>query len=364
MSEQRRIKISAGPKNRTTREARLRLVAISISLGVGALLMGAKFLAWSLTDSSAILSDALESIINVVAAGFAVLTIVVANRPPDQEHPYGHGKMEYFSAGFEGSLIILAALTIIAEAWGKIFHPQPLGHLGVGLLITAGAGAVNLVMGVAIIGVGKKTRSLALTADGKHLLTDVWTSGGVVVGLALTMLTGWTWLDGAVACMVAANILFAGVSVVREAFGGLMNQTDPEVLHAICEALTRHRSDHWIDVHKLRAWRSGSMAYADFHLVLPSEWSFKQAHDEATRVEEVLMEEVPGLAGVMIHPDPCDEELCPECDRDPCEVRQELCTSKRIWDRETATYGIFEDSVEKKEGETITADAGRKDRQP
>jgi divalent metal cation (Fe/Co/Zn/Cd) transporter len=158
------------------------------------------------------------------------------------------------------------------------------------------------------------------------------------------MLTGWAWLDGLVACLVAVNILFTGVGVVREAFGGLMNRTDPEVLRAICETLTRHRSDHWIDVHKLRAWRSGPMAYADFHMALPSDWSFKEAHDEVTRVEKVLLEETPDLAGVMIHADPCSDDLCPECDRDPCDIRQEPCSIKRIWDNKTASYGIFEDS--------------------
>ncbi|MFW5837596.1 MAG: cation diffusion facilitator family transporter, partial [Desulfovibrionaceae bacterium] len=188
-------------------DSRTRIIAISASLAVGSALMAAKFFAWGITDSSAILSDALESIINVVAAAFALISIIVANRPPDQDHPYGHGKMEYFSAGFEGSLIILAAVLIFFEAWDKIIHPEQLHELGLGLLITAGAGGVNLAMGLVLMAVGKKTRSLALVADGKHLITDVWTSAGVVVGLGLTMFTNWLWLDGVVACLVAVNIL-------------------------------------------------------------------------------------------------------------------------------------------------------------
>jgi cation diffusion facilitator family transporter len=325
------------------RASRARIIAISASLAVGAALMAVKFLAWSLTDSSAILSDALESIINVVAAGFALLTIIVANRPPDEDHPYGHGKMEYFSAGFEGSLIILAAAAIFVEAWDKIFHPVPLDRLDLGLLITAGAGAVNLAMGLALKAVGKKTRSMALVADGKHLITDVWTSAGVVIGLGLTMLTGWERLDGIVACAVAVNILVMGVGIVREAFAGLMDKTDPEVLRGICDVLTRHRSKKWIDVHRLRAWRSGPTAHADFHLVLPRDMSFHEVHEEVERVEAVLKDELEDLADVLIHPDPCDETMCPECDRDPCGWRKSPCREQRIWDPEKATYGIGKD---------------------
>ena len=197
-----------------------RLPAILISFVVGLLLMGVKFYAYRLTGSSAILSDALESIINVVASGFAIASILIASKPPDADHPYGHGKVEYFSAGFEGALIILAAFGIFRTALPRILNPQPLPYLSEGLLILLAAGLVNLLLGVGLIRVARKTDSLVLMADGKHILTDVYTSGGVVIGLWLVSLTGYYWLDGAIACAVGLNILVTGGMLVRQSIAG------------------------------------------------------------------------------------------------------------------------------------------------
>ncbi|MFA5111599.1 MAG: cation diffusion facilitator family transporter, partial [Desulfobaccales bacterium] len=186
------------------------LLAISASLFIGAGLMAVKFLAFYLTDSAAILSDALESIINVVAAGFALASIIIAAKSPDPTHPYGHGKVEFFSAGFEGALIVLAALGIFYEAWPRLFHPQAIPRLEKGMLLILGAALVNLVLGAILVMVGRRTKSIVLVADGRHVLTDVYTTGGVLVALVGASFTGWNWLDGAVACLVPLNILATG----------------------------------------------------------------------------------------------------------------------------------------------------------
>jgi cation diffusion facilitator family transporter len=190
--------------------------------------MTVKFVAYFLTDSTAILSDALESIINVVASGFALYSIYLSNQPPDTSHPYGHGKIEYFSVGFEGALIILAAVAILYKAIPAFFYPRMLAQLGLGIFLLLGTSAVNLVLGLFLIRTGRQTRSMPLEADGKHLLTDVYTSVGVVGGLVLVKLTGWQGWDPLAACAVAINIIFTGWRLVKESFGRLMDEADPD----------------------------------------------------------------------------------------------------------------------------------------
>jgi cation diffusion facilitator family transporter len=269
---------------------RLRLVAISLSLLVGASLMGIKFYAYRITHSSAILSDALESIINVVASAFALGSILFAAKPPDESHPYGHGKIEYFSAGFEGALIVLAALGIFKTGVSHILQPREMPQLQIGLLLILGAGLVNLILGVGLVRIGKRTASLALVADGKHVLTDVYTSAGVFLGLFLVHYTAWYWLDGTVACLVGLHILISGGKLVRQAFAGLMHATDPDLLKEISSLLDEHRKDVWIDIHQLRAWRSGSIVHIDFHLILPGDYSLEQAHAEAKQLEKIIQD--------------------------------------------------------------------------
>lgn len=313
-----------------------RITAISVSLGVGLTLMAVKFWAYYLTGSTAILSDALESIINVVAAGFALVSVVVAAKPPDKEHPYGHGKMEFFSAGFEGSLIVLAAVTILYEGARKIIAPSEIPELGTGLILISAASAVNLLLGAALVKIGRGVESRAVEADGKHLLTDVYTSIGVIAGLGLVKLTGWLWLDGATACAVALNILWMGLSIVRRSFAGLMDESDPELLERISGILSRNRRPGWIDVHKLRAWQSGDLVHIDFHLLLPRDVSFEEAHDEIESAQNLLREEFDGRADVIVHGDPCDPEDCPACDRDPCNWRAAPMRFRKIWNGDSA----------------------------
>jgi cation diffusion facilitator family transporter len=302
---------------------RARLPAILISFVVGAVLMGVKFYAYRLTGSSAILSDALESIINVVASGFAIASILIAAKPPDADHPYGHGKVEYFSAGFEGALIILAAFGIFRVGVPRLLHPQPLPHLSDGLLLLLAAGLVNLVLGVGLIRVGRKTDSLVLIADGKHLLTDVYTSAGVLAGLWLAALTGYYRLDGIIACAVGLNILATGGKLVRESVGGLMDRSSPELVDELVMLVQRHRKPNWIDVHELRNWRSGARVYMDFHLILPRYLTLEEAHAEGRELEGIIRNHFRQTAEVMIHLDPCIDGDCPVCAEAGCDYRKE-----------------------------------------
>lgn len=314
-------------------EQKQRLTIMILSVAVSAILMALKFYAYWLTDSAAILSDALESIINVVASGFALGSIIVAARPPDTSHPYGHGKIEYFSAGFEGALIIVAAGGIIWEALPAIWLPRALPGLGVGLLILLGTAVANLILGMALIRTGRRTRSTAISADGRHILTDVYTTGGVLIGLFLVRQTGWYFLDGAIACLVALNILFIGTRLVRESISRLMDASDPALLDQIAGVITEHRKPVWINIHRLRAWRSGDRIIADLHLILPRDLSLDEAHRETMEIEQMLRTHVPGMGEALVHAEPCIAPECPICSNDPCDIRMEPATEQRVWHR-------------------------------
>lgn len=336
-----------------------RVQAISLSFLIALALMAAKFYAYAITGSSAVLSDALESIINVVASAFALWSILLAAKPPDESHLYGHGKIEYFSAGFEGALIILAALGIFQTAMYQILSPRPLPNLDYGLLVLLSAALVNCLTGLALIRTGKRTKSLVLVADGKHLMTDVYTSVGVVAGLLLVRQTGWLWLDGLTACVVGANIVFMGWRLVRESFAGLMNETDPKLLEEICDILVKNRKDIWIDVHKLRTWKSGSRLHMDFHLILPRDLTLEAGHSEVKELEGIFKAHFGDQTDVLIHADPCIEPECPVCSFDPCDIRLKDTQHQGIWRREemisearVAERGIIEENgLERQEHE-------------
>lgn len=320
-----------------TRRVRTRQGVMAVALGVSVLLTGGKFYAYYLTGSAAILSDALESIINVVAAGFALFSVILAAKSPDPSHPYGHGKIEYLAAGFEGALIILAALGIIATALPQLLSPRELPRLELGLLFVAGVTLVNLVMGLILIHYGRRTHSLVLVADGQHLLTDVYTSVGVLAGLGLLHLTGLLWLDGVVALLVAANILYTGGKLLRQAVGGLLDESDPALLERLVQVLSEHRKDLWIDVHRLRARRAGDRVLLDFHLTLPRDLSLEEAHHEVKELERIFGEAFDGQADLLIHLDPCTQPVCPVCGHDPCSIRTHEARARSLWQRQTVT---------------------------
>lgn len=329
---------------------KLKITSACISLFIGAVLMGVKFYLYRLTHSSAILSDALESIINVVASGFALVSILIAAKPPDESHPYGHGKIEYFSAGFEGALIVLAAVGIFLAGLPRVFHPGDLPHLQSTLFILFAISMVNLGLGLGLVRVGKRTASLALEADGKHVLTDVYTSGGVLLGLWLAHTTGWYRLDGIIACLVGINILFSGWSLVRQSFTGLMDASDPDLLKKIADLIAENRRDSWIDIHQLRAWRSGNFIHVDFHLILPQGYSLQESHREAKALGEAIETYFEGRASVIIHTDPCEDVYCPICRQEICGLRSTDRACEASW----SVASLTEQGRQKREKQSCT----------
>jgi cation diffusion facilitator family transporter len=333
------------------RHHRWRLMTIGSSFLIGLGLMVAKFYIYRITHSSAILSDALESIINVVAAAFAFGSVVLAAKPPDENHPYGHGKVEYFSAGFEGALIILAALGIFRAGISHLLHPRPLHQLNTGLLLLLATGIINLGLGIMLIRIGRRTDSFAIVADGKHILTDVYTSGGVLLGLFLVSLTDWYWLDGTIACLVGLHILATGGSLVRKSVSRLMDESDPVLLEEISVLLRHFRKPEWIDVHDLRAWRSGRLIHVDFHLVLPYWYSLKAAHQEAREIELHLRRHFGDSVEVLVHMDPCTDETCTYCEYITCHARTDSLQQCHAWTRQKLTENNRNHSLPKKVGE-------------
>lgn len=330
---------------KTTKDNKLkiRLIAIGCSLFLGAALMALKFYVYWITSSSAVLSDALESIINVVASAFALGSILLAAKPPDPTHPYGHGKIEYFSAGFEGALIVFAAGGIVWTAIPQILSPHGLPHLQSGLLILLGTSIVNLILGIGLVRTGKSTHSLILVADGKHILTDVYTSTGVLLGLLLVHFTDWYWMDGAIALLVALNILVIGFKLISESFAGLMDASDPELLQDITELLASQRKSTWIDIHRLRAIRSGNQIHLDFHLILPRDLTLEEAHNQVTELQQVINRHLDGRADILIHAEPCIDPECPVCGYDPCDLRQEPTQRQPPWHLDALTAETPED---------------------
>ncbi|MCE9636828.1 MAG: cation diffusion facilitator family transporter, partial [Planctomycetes bacterium] len=254
-------------------DRRLRIRAGVIALVVGVALLAAKFVAWRMTDSQTVFSDAMESIVNVAAAGIALFAISFAARPADDDHPYGHGKIEFVTAGFEGGLIAFAGLTIIYEAIGALIAGHEPKRLDVGILIVAAAGVANLLLGLFLLRVGRRHGSPALQADGHHVISDFWTSAGAVGGLILVHLTGIAWIDAATAVLFALLLFWTGGKLLRQAARGLLDEMDVTLIEEVADALEIARAPGIIDVHDTRAINVGDRRHMDLHVVVPEFWS-------------------------------------------------------------------------------------------
>jgi cation diffusion facilitator family transporter len=270
---------------------------LRISVVVALLTIVLKTLAWWLTGSVGLLSDALESFVNLAGALFALTMVTIAQRPADTDHPYGHHKAEYFSAGFEGILVMGASLAIAWAAVARLWNPQPLEQLSWGLVLSLVSTALNGLLAWAMLRAGRQHRSMALEGDARHLLTDVWTSGGVVIGLLAASLTGWLWLDPLVAIAVAANICLQGVKLVWQSSQGLMDQAldSPERLR-IDAVLDGHRQrDPGLVFDNISSRKAGERSFVDLHMHVPGDWSVARAARLRTAIEAELLQAVPGL---------------------------------------------------------------------
>lgn len=292
-----------------------------VALAVGIVLLAVKYLAYRLTGSTAILSDALESIVNVLAALFAIGALLFARQPADRNHPYGHGKIEFFSAVFEGGLITFAALLILYEAIRALVAGPVVHDVDLGLLITLGAGIANAALGCFLVRIGRRHHSPALVADGQHVLSDFWTSIGVVVGLGLVLLTGSPVFDPLVAVVVGVNLAWMGIRLVRRAAGGLLDEEDVGLLQRLVTAMNANPLPGVIRVHHLRAIRSGYFTHVDAHMVVPEFWSVERAHELADTFEKRILASLPFEGEIVFHIDPCQSAYCAVCDVEECPIR-------------------------------------------
>lgn len=304
---------------------------ILISLVTGIVLMVAKFVAYFLTNSNFVLTDAAESIVNVVASSFAFYSIYLASMPRDENHPYGHGKVEYFSVFIEGALIGIAGIIIILKSTYSIFHPEVIHDLLIGAVIIGITGLVNGGLGYYMINKGKSLPSITIEADGRHLLTDTVTSVGLVVGLLLIYFTNILWLDSVLSILVGFYIVFTGYKLIRRSVAGLMDETDFAIVSDVVKVLDEKRRDEWIDVHNLRAQKYGNELHIDCHLTLPNYFDLNRVHEEVKLVDKLINTEAGITTEFFIHTDPCLPDCCHYCSMPNCPIRSEAKNEEITW---------------------------------
>jgi len=307
---------------------------ILISLITGIVLMLAKFGAYFLTASNFVLTDAAESIVNVIASSFAFYSIYLSALPRDENHPYGHGKVEFFSVFIEGSLIGIAGCIIIVKSVYSFFFPNIIHDLFTGAIIIAATGAINGVLGYYMIRKGKELRSMTLDADGRHLLADTVTSVGLVVGLLLIEFTRILWLDSALSILVGLYIVYSSYKLVRKSVGGLMDEADFQVVTGIVNVLSEKRREAWIDVHNLRAQKYGHELHIDCHMTLPNYFDLNTVHTEISLVDKMINNDMGIKTELFIHADPCVPNCCHYCSMPNCPIRSEAKTETIAWTME------------------------------
>jgi cation diffusion facilitator family transporter len=307
-----------------------RLILLSFIASI--LLTGLKFFAYYLTSSNAILSDALESIINVIASGFAFYSIYLSAQPKDRNHPYGHGKIEFFSAGFEGALIMIASLFIIIEAVNRILDPAPIQNLAQGSVFIIFTIFVNTAIGYKLLNEGKKVNSLALIADGRHLMTDSISSLVLILSVGLIMLTGYVWIDSVASLLFGVFLAYNGFLLVSKSVAGLMDAVDDALLEKVVQTLKINKKTEWVDVHNLRVQQYGSDLHIDCHLTLPYYWELQRVHETIHDFENILKDSHTGETEIFVHADPCLYQQCYFCRIEDCPVRQHAFIKDLEWD--------------------------------
>lgn len=300
----------------------MRISAISFTLIAGIIIFAIKIYAAHISNSSAIRSDALEGTVNILAAAFGLFSILFSEKPADHGHPYGHGKIEYFAAVFEGGLISFAGFLILIDTISRVInHNQPT-DLSQGLLISFAAGALNGIIGFVVYVVGKKYESTTLRADGLHLISDFWSTLGLSAGLGLALLTGWLWIDPILAILVAVMLLVAGYKIFRPSWDTLLDAIDPEVIQKIVGRLNETKLDPIITIHELKAQKFGRDTHVDLHVVVPEFFSIKDAHGLSDRVVSELQQTLGANSMIHAHLDPCAQLYCSECSFENCPIRK------------------------------------------
>jgi cation diffusion facilitator family transporter len=303
-----------------------KLVAI-----VGVSLFVIKIIAWYLTNSVAVLTDALESTINVIAGFIGLYSLYLSAQPRDANHPYGHGKVEFVSAAIEGTLITTAGFLIIYEAIKNLKEPHTIGRLDYGIVLIAITALVNYAVGFYAIKTGKKNNSLALVASGKHLQSDTYSTVGIIVGLILLLITGLVWLDSVVALIFAFIIIYTGYKIVRRSIAGIMDEADEELLTEVVELIENSRRENWIDLHNLRIIKYGSTLHLDAHLTVPWYLNIKQGHEEVHKLDGLIKATFGESVELFVHTDECSDYSCKICTKTDCNVRQFEFVKKLDW---------------------------------
>lgn len=298
---------------------------------VSILLLLVKTVAWFITGSVAILTDAFESIVNVVAGLIGVYSLYISAKPRDRDHPYGHGKAEFISAAIEGSMITFAGLFIIYKAINNLIQPHVIKELDYGIILVAFTGLVNYIAGAVCIKTGKRNNSLALISSGRHLQTDTWSTVGIVIGLVLILITDLLWLDSAIAILFALIILFTGYKILRSSVAGIMDEADTKLLKKMVQMLNANRRENWIDLHNLRIIKYGSRIHLDCHLTVPWYLNVHEAHREIDALSNLVKKEYGESVELFVHSDGCLNFSCSICTKTNCDVRKHAFEKKIEW---------------------------------
>jgi cation diffusion facilitator family transporter len=300
-----------------------RYLTASITLVVGIVVWAIKYWAYSVTGSQAVFSDAVESIINVITAVTLLITVIYASKPADDDHPYGHGKAEYFSAAFEGGLIFFAGVAILLGALKSFFEPHALSEIDKGQVIIVLAALINLALGAYLVYVGRKQKNLAFEASGRHLLSDFWTSAAVLAALALVKWTSLIWFDPLMAFGAALYLLWNGVSIVIRSTNELMDANDDKILSEVLAIFKKNLHKGIIRIHHTRVMRSGPYHHIDSHVVVPEFWDVQTSHDQTEGFSKKFFKEYSHEGEIHFHVDPCRRAYCRVCEYEPCPVRRE-----------------------------------------
>lgn len=311
----------------TNENIRLQKVIIFIAI----ILFIVKIIAWIITGSLAILTDALESIVNVVAGFIGLYSLTVSAKPKDADHPYGHGKVEFISAAVEGTLIVVAGFFIIYKSVENFIEPRPIAKLDFGILLISLTAIVNYIAGSVCVKIGKKNSSLQLIAGGKHLKTDTYSTAGIVLALVLIYFTKFELLDSIIACMVAAIIIFTGYKIIRTSIAGIMDEADIKLLKNIVAILDKNRNENWIDLHNLRIIKYGSTLHCDCHLTVPWYLNVNEAHTEIEALGTLIRNEFGESVELFVHSDGCQEYSCKICAKSHCMVRKHPFEKRKTW---------------------------------
>lgn len=313
----------------STAKQNLRVQKIVVAIAL--LLFAIKIVAWYITGSIAVLTDALESTVNVVAGIIGLYSLHVSAKPRDTDHPYGHGKAEFLSAAVEGALITVAGIVIIYEAINNLLHPHSIRSIDYGLILVGATALINYLAGAYCVTMGQRNNSLALVASGKHLQSDTWSTLGIIVGLGLMLITKLVWIDSVVAILLALFIMYTGYRIVRSSLAGIMDEADKAILEKVVTMLNNNRSVNWIDLHNLRIIKYGSVLHMDAHLTVPWYLNVHEAHREIDSLAQLVKNEFGESVELFVHSDGCLDFSCHICSKEDCTVRKHPFVQRVDW---------------------------------